>query len=187
MFITCNSCPYGPTPSSATNYRWRIEVAICTAGQSVRSVLLAFAFMESLRIYGFRPILQPVRGAIVSSEAYRRERSSIRKASRLQMVTLSQPATLLALASTWPTLASTEAFTHRGTSTCLPACPVSTLIQHLTKCGDSGAQEPRATMSYPSSNLHRQPSNARAFLVVLHVIYLRPQRCYSCPAAEQSR
>ena len=112
MFITCNSCPSGPTPSSATNYRWRIAVDICTAGQSVRSVLLAFAFMESFRIYGFRPILQPVRGAMVSSEAYRRERSSIRKASRLQMVTLSQPATdsqLLALASTWPTLASTEA------------------------------------------------------------------------------
>ena len=32
-------------------------------------------------------------------------------------------------------------------------------------------------MSYPSSNLHPQPSNEVTFLVVRHVIYLRPQRC----------
>ena len=57
-------------------------------------------------------LLQPVRGVGSSSKAHSRERWSLRKASRLQMVTLSQPATdsqLLALASTWPTLASTEA------------------------------------------------------------------------------
>ena len=112
MLPKSRSCSVCPAFDVATNYRWQIVSNTCTAGQSVWSVLLAFAFMESLCIYGFRPNLQPVRGPIVSSKAYRRERSSIRKASRLQMVTLSQPATdsqLLALASTWPTLASTEA------------------------------------------------------------------------------
>ena len=113
MFVTSNSCSSCPTPSLTTKYRWWIEVAICTAGQSVRAVLLSFAFMESLRISGFRPSLvmtcQRVRSPVSCSW---REISSVPKASRLQTVTLSQPATdsqLLALASTWPTLASTEA------------------------------------------------------------------------------
>ena len=73
-------------------------------------------------VYGIVPYLRfdlafhvmhvPVRGVGFPSIGSFRERWSLRKASRLQMVTLSQPATdsqLLALASTWPTLASTEA------------------------------------------------------------------------------
>ena len=133
MFITSNSCSSCPTISSATNYRWRIEVDICTAGQSVCMVFV----QVGIRISGAR----------ASSIRTFRERSSRWKSSRLQMVTLRQPATtpsllghsfdlpianvlqyevmwltihqsyrssgrdtqLLALASTWPTLASTEA------------------------------------------------------------------------------
>ena len=76
-----------------------------------------------VRVYGIALYLRldlafhvmhvPVRGVGFPSIGSFRERWSLRKASRLQMVTLSQLATqsqLLALASTWPTLASTEAF-----------------------------------------------------------------------------
>ena len=51
-------------------------------------------------------------GAGSSSKAHSRERSVVNPSSQMHVVTLSQPATdsqLLALASTWPTLASNEA------------------------------------------------------------------------------
>ena len=136
----------------------------------------------------------PVSGAGSTSIRTFRERSSLWKSSRLQMVTLSQPAThpfRRGYANTCQSVASTEAIPvaehksvmwlmfgrdpHRGPSTCLPVCPVSTLIQHSTKCDGRGAREPWAMMIYPSSNL-LQP-NAKVFLVGRHVIYLRLQRC----------
>ena len=57
-------------------------------------------------------LLQPVRGVGSSSKAHSRERSSLRKSSRLQMVTLSQPAThsfRRGYANTCQFVASTEA------------------------------------------------------------------------------
>ena len=121
----------------------------------------------------------PVRGVGLPSIGSFRERWSLRKASRLQMVTLSQPAThsfRRGYANTRQYVASTEAILvaelksfmwlmfgrdpHRGPSTSCPACPVFTSINQSNTRGGSGAQEPRATMSYPSSNLLQKPSNA---------------------------
>ena len=115
----------------------------------------------------------PVSGSRSALKASDREIQSLFLASRLQMVTLSQPAThpfRRGYANTCQYVASTEAILvaelksvmwlmfgrdpHRGPSTSLSAWPVDTLIQHSNRRGGSGAQEPRATMSYPSSNLH---------------------------------
>ena len=125
----------------------------------------------------------PVSGAVSPSITSFRERSSLRKSSRLQMVTLSQPAThsfRRGYANTRQYVASTEAILvaelksfmwlmfgrdpHRGPSTSCPACPVFTSIHHSSKCGGSGAREPWATMSYPSSNLLQEPSNCKGNL-----------------------
>ena len=89
---------------------------------------------------------------------------TIHQSSRLRTQPFGRDPKLLALASTWPTLASTEAlltvelpqavrpdrYTHRSTNS--------------TKCGGSGAREPWATMSYPSSNLLQEPSNCKGNL-----------------------
>ena len=98
----------------------------------------------------------------------------------MHVVTLSQPATdsqLLALAYTWPTLASNEALLTVDLPQAARHVRYSHRFTNSTTRGGSGAQEPRATMSYPSSNLHRQPSSSMTVLVVRHVIYLRLQRC----------
>ena len=160
--LGCCSCWFGPfgvvgLPSRSSRAAMCVSILQCCVPGLVLTSNMMYA---------------PVSGAGSTSIRTFRERSSLWKSSRLQMVTLSQPAThpfRRGYANTCQSVASTEAIPvaehksvmwlmfgrdpHRGPSTCLPVCPVSTLIQHSTKCDGRGAREPWAMMIYPSSNL----------------------------------
>ena len=94
--------------STAYHARYLCQRVFCTTHASADRV-----YGIALYLWFTFPMASiPGCGAGSSSKAHSRERSVVNPSSQMHVVTLSQPATdsqLLALASTWPTLASTEA------------------------------------------------------------------------------